>query len=205
MKLFFGLLIFLIIAAAIFFGIIYYSYSIDAEAPEVNAATKYCMDKLEVSEIDWKTAVITVTKKSDIEKKYLWRVLSDLNLWKDWHGLWLLNVAWNNGDAWEPGSRFKEYLDLGFPFGQKEFEQNVVLAENGEDKTRLAWTNDQYGIRSCHAWYLIQQNDGKTYIINTAVYTGNPIGYAKPFIVSPWLTMFADDIKGLIREAAIRM
>jgi len=205
MKLIFGIFFAFVAMAAVFLGIIYYSYSIDAGTPEINAATEYCLRSLGLSEVDWKTAVITRTKRTDIEKKFLWRVFSNLNLWKDWHGLWLTSVGWNNGSEWKAGGRFKEALDLGFPLGQKEFAQKIIRASNEEKETQIVWTSDQGGFKSCHAWFIIQQNDGSSYIINTAVFNGMAIGYARPFIVSPWLKMFDDDIRGLIRESAIRM
>ncbi len=205
MKLFFGILFGFAIISALFLGIIYYSYSIDAETPEINAATQYCLNAIGITETDWKTAVITRTAKTDMDKKYLWRVFSDLSLWKDWHGLWLNDISWKQGDSWQPGNKFNESLDLGFPLGRKIFNQEIIMAVNDEDETRIAWTSDQYGIKSCHAWYFARQNGGRSFVINTAVYSGMPIGYSKPFVVPTWLKMFQDDLQGLVRESAVRM
>lgn len=197
MKLLLGILIF----TALIAGAIYYFFNLENPVPEINVAAEYCLDQLslEANKIDWETAVITITQDTDVPNSFLWKKFTALDSWKIWNSPWHVKTVWADTPGWTQGNILKETLDLGFPLGVKDFEQKIIVAES---ESKIVWTSNTHGINSCHAWYFIPLKDGRSRIINSAVFKGRSIGYAKPFIFSPWLKLFLEDVNGLIREAA---
>jgi hypothetical protein len=191
------LLKFLIVLSLILF-LIYYGFNISYIPPKENDVTKQCLDKMGLREITWKIAVFSSVDETDVALNYLWQDFSDVDRWISWASPMHISAKWVRGNEFLPGNRFIEVLNLGFPLKNREAVETIF---EGEKEKIAIWSEESNGIKSCHGWQFIKLANGHTQIVNAAVFEGKNIGLSRPFINSPWQSMFDEDVKSLVRKS----
>jgi len=184
-------------------GIVGYGAMILVTNPHVKdisavSAIKTALRNLGMERPAWRTLIISATQDLNVPLEAVWEAFSRLEDWKDWSKATHLSAKWLGEAGWQPGARFQQVVNLGFPTGAR---RTVETVEDVEPMRRVRWCKTGGGVRACHVWSFTVLPNGRTRITNTEVYDGVFIGLIKPLVAVAWEKKFAAAIAGLADAA----
>src|SRR6185295_3015676 len=97
------------------------------------------------------------------------------------------SAQWNGTPGWRVGATFDQILTLGFPVGRMKLTEQVSEVEPGR---LVAWARDEGSINTCHIWQFIALPGGGTRVIDTEVFHGWTMFFARPFVGHRWRVRF---------------
>ena len=194
MKFIFWFIVILLVATFSF----YFVFNHYHENPPANNSINYCLKYLNASSTDWQILILSTYQDTDVSGDSVWKEFSDLNEWSSWANPLVISAEWVKGNDWLAGNTFKQKLNLGFPLGEKEFEDTI---SDVKKKEKVVSTFDSQNIKSCHIWNFELMADKRTRITDTEIFYGRDIGVSKPFVAGTWQKMFEDSLDGLIQRA----